>query len=111
MARIVRIHETGGPAVLKIEDVDVPSPDRGEASIQVKALGLNRSKVMFRSGRHIERASFPARLGYEAAGVVSAVGDGVRGLAVGDRVSVVPPVSVTRFGTTARSQPFRPSSW
>jgi len=53
---------------------------------------------MFRSGRHIETAHFPARLGYEASGVISAIGSGVQGLAVGDAVSVIPPPSVTRWG-------------
>jgi NADPH2:quinone reductase len=99
MARVVRFHETGGPEVLKIEDVEVPPPAPGEVSIQVKALGLNRAESMFRSGHYIEDPIFPARLGYEAAGVISAVGAGVEGLVPGDAVSVIPPLSITRWGS------------
>jgi len=97
--RIVRIHENGGPEVLRYEDLEVPPPSPGEVEIQVKALGLNRSEVMFRNGRHIETPRFPARLGYEAAGIVRAVGGEVAELAVGDAVSIVPPPSVTQWGT------------
>jgi NADPH:quinone reductase-like Zn-dependent oxidoreductase len=99
MPRIVRFYETGGPEVLKIEDVDVPPPGPGEVSIAVKAIGLNRAEAMFRGGRYTEEPIFPARLGYEAAGVIRELGDGVIGLAVGDTVSVVPASSITRWGT------------
>jgi NADPH:quinone reductase-like Zn-dependent oxidoreductase len=98
LSRIVRIHETGGPEVLRIDSVEVPPPGALEVTIDVRALGLNRSEAMFRSGRHIEPVVLPARLGYEAAGVVSAVGAGVADLRVGDAVSVIPPPSVTRWG-------------
>lgn len=98
MPRIVRIYENGGPEVLKIEETVVPPPGPQEVTIDVKALGLNRAEAMFRSGRYIEPVSLPARLGYEAAGVVSAVGDAVEGIVVGDAVSVIPPPSVTRWG-------------
>jgi len=98
MSRIVRIHESGGPEVLKIEETQVPPPGPGEVTIDVKAFGLNRSEAMFRSGRHIEPVVLPARLGYEAAGVVCAVGEGVQEICVGDNVSLIPPPSVTRWG-------------
>ena len=96
--RIVRIHKTGGPEVLTIEDLKDTPPAANEISIRVKALGLNRSESMFRSGRHIESAKFPARLGYEAAGTVCAMGRDVSGFAIGDAVSIIPPPSVTRWG-------------
>jgi NADPH:quinone reductase-like Zn-dependent oxidoreductase len=99
MARVVRIHENGGPEVLRFDDIDVAPPGPGEITLQVKALGLNRAESMFRSGQYLESPVFPARLGYEAAGVVSAIGEGVTGLAIGDAVSVVPPLSITRWGT------------
>lgn len=98
MARVVRIHETGGPEVLRFDDIEVAPPGPGEITLQVKALGLNRAESMFRSGQYLESPMFPARLGYEAAGVVSAIGEGVTGLAIGDAVSVVPPLSITRWG-------------
>jgi len=99
MARIVRIHKTGGPEVLTFENLKDTPPAANEISIQVKALGLNRSEAMFRSGRHIETAQFPARLGYEAAGTISAIGTDVSGFAIGDAVSIIPPPSVTKWGT------------
>jgi NADPH:quinone reductase-like Zn-dependent oxidoreductase len=93
MARVVRFHKIGGPEVLKIEEIDVPPPGKGEVQISIKALGLNRAESMFRSGQYLETPRLPAGLGYEAAGTVSAVGPGVRGFAVGDVVSVIPGFS------------------
>jgi NADPH2:quinone reductase len=98
MPRIVRFHEKGGPAVLKLENVEVPPPGPDEISIAVKALGLNRAEIMFRSSSYTEEAKFPARLGYEAAGVITAIGSEVRGFAPGDAVSFIPPLSITRWG-------------
>lgn len=98
MSRIVRFHKTGGPEVLKIEEVDVPPPGQGEVRIAVKALGLNRAEIMFRSGQYLEQPKFPARLGYEAAGTVEALGEGVQGLRVGDPVSTVPAFSLNQYG-------------
>jgi len=98
MARIVRFHQTGGPEVLKIEQVDVPPPGPGEVRIAVKALGLNRAESMFRSGHYLEQPRFPARLGYEAAGTVEALGEGVKGLKVGDAVSTIPAFSQNQYG-------------
>ena len=74
MSRIVRFHETGGPEVLKVEDVPVPAPKSGEVQIRVKAMGLNRAEVMFRTGQYVTQPIFPAILGYEAAGTVEAKG-------------------------------------
>lgn len=99
LPRIVSLHGHGGPEVLRFEPFEPPPPGPGEVTLAVRAIGLNRSEVMFRRGQHIEAAEFPARLGYEAAGAVMALGEGVQGLTVGDAVSLVPPPSVTRWGT------------
>ena len=98
MPRVVRFHQTGGPEVLQIETIDVPPPGAGEVRIAVKALGLNRAESMFRLGQYLEQPTFPARLGYEAAGTVEAVGPGVRGLKSGDAVSTVPAFSQKQYG-------------
>lgn len=98
MARVVRFHKTGGPEVLKIEEVDIGAPGAGELRIRVHALGLNRAESMFRSGAYLEEPAFPAKLGYEAAGTVEAVGDGVSEFRVGDAVSTIPGFSMNRYG-------------
>jgi len=97
MARVVRFHEHGGPEVLRIENINVPGPGRGEVQIRVKALGLNRAEVLLRTGSYIETPTFPSGLGLEAAGIVEAVGEDVDGCAPGDAVSVVPPPSMVRW--------------
>ena len=98
MARIVRFHEVGGPEVLKVEEVDVPPPGKGEVQIRIHAIGLNRAEAMFRSGQYLEDPKLPARLGYEAAGTVAAIGTGVEGFQVGDAVSVIPSFSLNAYG-------------
>ena len=98
MARIVRFHQIGGPEVLKIEKLDVRPPGPGEVRIAVKALGLNRAESMFRSGQYLEEPKLPARLGYEAAGTIEAIGDGVKGFKVGDAVSTIPAFSQNQYG-------------
>lgn len=97
MTRVVRFHEFGGPEVLRLEDVDMRAPGAGEVRIRVRALGLNRAEALMRAGTYIETPNLPSGLGLEAAGLVEAVGDGVEGLAPGDAVSVVPPISMARY--------------
>lgn len=96
MTRIVRFHQFGGPEVLRIERTDVAPPAAGEVRIRVKALGLNRAEALMRVGAYIETPALPSGLGLEAAGTVDAVGDGVKSVAIGDAVSIVPPVSMSR---------------
>src|SRR5882757_2509419 len=90
MARVVRFHEIGGPEVLRIENVEIPPPGKGEVQISIHAFGLNRAEAMFRAGQYVSQPQFPARLGYEAAGTVAAIGEGVTAFKIGDAVSVVP---------------------
>jgi NADPH:quinone reductase-like Zn-dependent oxidoreductase len=99
MARVIRFHKHGGPEVLRIEEVDVQPPGRGEVQIRVKALGLNRAEANLRKGAYIEAATLPSGLGLEAAGVVERVGDGVDGFVPGDAVSIIPPISMVRWPT------------
>jgi len=86
MAHAIRIHENGGPEVLRWEAVDVPDPGPGEAVIRQTASGLNFIDVYFRTGLY-PAPSFPLTIGNEGVGVVEAVGDGVTEVAVGDRVT------------------------
>jgi NADPH:quinone reductase-like Zn-dependent oxidoreductase len=98
MARIVRFHQTGGPQVLQIAEEQVAPPASGEVQIQVRAIGLNRAEVMFRNGQYLEVPQLPARLGYEAAGIVSAVGEDVTEFKPGDAVSTIPAFSQNQYG-------------
>ena len=98
MSRIVRFHHTGGPEVLQIDNVEVPAPGPGEVRIAVKALGLNRAESMFRAGQYIEEPRIcRGGLGYEAAGTVEALGEGVEGFEVGDAVSTIPAFSMNDY--------------
>ncbi|MCU6452991.1 zinc-dependent alcohol dehydrogenase family protein [Sphingomonas sp. A2-49] len=99
MARIVQFNSYGGSDVLSLDEVEVPPPGAGEVRLAVEAIGLNRAEVMFRNGAYLQDAEFPSRLGYEAAGTIAALGEGVEGWAVGDRVSLVPPLDIARWGT------------
>lgn len=88
MSKVVRFHHTGGPEVLQIDDVDVRAPAAGEVRIKVKALELNRTEDMYRSAQYTFTSEMPAILGYESAGTVESVVEGVFEYAVGDEVNV-----------------------
>lgn len=98
MTKAVRFHRTGDADVLQIDEVVVNPPATGEVQIEVKALGLNRAEIMYRTGQYVIDPVYPAQLGYEAAGIIRAVGDGVTDFAVGDIVSVVPAFSFADYG-------------
>ena len=84
--KTVRIHRTGGPEVLNYEDAPEPSPAPGHALVEIKSIGVNYTDVSSRKGTNPPDA-FPWTPGREAAGVVTAVGEGVSEVAVGDRVA------------------------
>src|SRR5215203_3011407 len=92
--RTVVITKHGGPEVLKVQDRPDPAdPGPAEVAIDVKAAGVNFADTMARVGFYPEAPKPPIVVGYEVAGVVTAVGDGVDAVAVGDRV-----LAGTRFG-------------
>ena len=85
--RAVVISKPGDPDVLQIRDVPTPSPARGEVRVRVRATAVNRADLLQRMGRYKVPEDAPADIpGIEVAGEVDAVGEGVRELAVGDRV-------------------------
>jgi NADPH:quinone reductase len=86
MTKTVRIYETGAPDVTRIEDVAVSLPKRGEVRVRNHAIGINFIDTYFRSGAY-PVASLPFTPGNEGAGEVVAIGKGVIGLKVGDRVA------------------------
>lgn len=98
-SKTVVFHEAGAPEVLKVEQVEVAFPGAQEVRIQVKSIGVNRADAMYRQGMYIENPIFPAQIGYEAAGIVEAVGSEVSNIAVGDVVNVVPGFSLHNYAS------------
>jgi len=84
MAKAIRFHETGGPEVLRLEDVDVGEPGPGQARVRHTYIAVNFIDIYFRTGRY--PLPLPNGLGSDAVGVVEAVGPGVTDIKVGDRV-------------------------
>lgn len=98
MPKIVRFHQLGGPENLKFDDLPTQQPAEGEVRLQVKAVGLNRAESMFYHGQYLLSPTLPSRLGYEAAGIVDAVGPGVDKSWIGKRVSTIPAFLLTEYG-------------
>lgn len=98
LVKIVRFHEKGGADVLRIDELPLPEPGPGEVRLRVKAIGLNRAEVMFREGQYFLEPSLPSKLGYEASGIVEAVGPGVDADLVGKVRSTVPAFPLNQYG-------------
>jgi NADPH:quinone reductase-like Zn-dependent oxidoreductase len=99
MSRVIKFAKAGGPDVLEFIETRVPGPGPREVRIKVKAIGINRAESMWRKDQYIERVKFPAGLGYEAAGIVDAVGKDVTDFAVGDAVNTIPAFSLNQYFT------------
>ncbi len=99
--RVVRVHRLGGPEVLSLEREQVREPAAGEALVRIQAIGLNRSEAMYRSGRYLLPPKLPSLMGYEASGVLEAVGPGVTGFTVGQPVCVLPNFRMGEYGVYA----------
>jgi NADPH:quinone reductase-like Zn-dependent oxidoreductase len=99
MSRTIKFAKAGGPEVLEFIEMEVPAPGPREVRIKVKAIGINRAESMWRNDKYVERVKFPAGLGYDAAGIVDAVGKDVTAFAVGDAVSTIPAFSLNQYST------------
>ncbi len=86
--RAIRIYQTGGPEVMRWEEVGLGEPGPGQVRLRHTAVGLNFRDILVRRGAHALKA-FPSGLGLESAGVIDALGPGVTGLSVGQRVACV----------------------
>ena len=106
MAQAIRVHMTGGPEVLQLEDVMVGGPGPGQARIRQIAVGLNFADTYFRSGLY--PMALPAGMGVEASGVVEAVGEGVKNIAPGDRVTYTGFLNTLGAYSTERVMPAAP---
>lgn len=93
--KAIRVHEFGGPEVLKSEDVPEPSPAAGQVLVRVRAAGVNPVDTYIRSGAHAVKPALPYTPGLDAAGEVAAVGEGVTRFTVGQRVYTAGSVTGT----------------
>jgi NADPH2:quinone reductase len=106
MAQAIRVHMTGGPEVLQLEDVVVGRPGPGQARLRHVAVGLNFADTYFRTGLY--PMALPAGMGVEASGVVEAVGEGVKNVAPGDRVTYTGFLNTLGAYSTERVMPAAP---
>ncbi len=90
MVHAIRIHQTGGPEVLKWEEVQISEPGQGQVRLKHSAVGLNYIDTYHRSGLY--KVDLPATIGMEGAGVITAVGPGVTEFKIGDRVAYANPM-------------------
>jgi NADPH2:quinone reductase len=86
--KAIRVHEFGGPEVMKLEEVPDLTAGPGQVVVTVKAAGVNPVDTYIRSGAYAVKPPLPYTPGMDAAGMVAAVGEGVENLAVGERVYV-----------------------
>jgi len=99
MPEVVRFHQLGGPENLQIEETPSQQPGKGEVRLRVQAAGLNRAESVYYHGKYFEKPQLPSRIGYEVAGIVEAVGEGVDRGWIGKPVATVPGFSQNRYGT------------
>ncbi len=97
MPKVVRFHQLGGPEVLKFEDQPVRVPQPGEVRLRVQAVGLNRAEALYMRGQYMEQPRLPSGVGYEASGVVDAVGPDVDHAWIGKAVGTVPGFSMNNY--------------
>ena len=95
MTRAIRFESFGGPEVLQYREVEVPAPGEGEARVAHRAIGVNFIDVYHRTGLY--PLTLPSGLGGEGAGVVTAVGAGVRHVKAGDRVAYTAPAPLGSY--------------
>ena len=98
--KAIRAQQPGGPEQLRVVDIPLPQPGPGQVRVRIEAAGVNFIDVYFRTGLY--KAEPPFILGQEAAGAVDAVGPGVTGVAVGDRVAYA-----SSAGPTPSTRPCR----
>jgi NADPH:quinone reductase len=85
--KAIRVHQCGGPEVMRLEDVPVPDPNRGQVLVEVKAAGVNLFDTQLRDGLY--KRDLPLTLGLEGAGIVESVGQDVADVKTGDRVAFI----------------------
>jgi NADPH:quinone reductase len=104
--KAIRVHEFGGPEVLKFEEVPTPSPAAGQVLVRIHAAGVNPYDTYMRNGSYPVKPPLPYTPGSDGAGVVESVGDGVKSVKPGDRVYVAKTVTgaYAEYALTLESQ-------
>jgi NADPH2:quinone reductase len=87
--KVIEVKQFGGPETLQLVEETIPAPQSGQVVVDVKASGINFADIMAREGHYPSVPSVPFRPGFEIAGIVSQLGDGIRDLRVGDRVMAI----------------------
>ncbi|WP_342629692.1 zinc-dependent alcohol dehydrogenase family protein [Nguyenibacter vanlangensis] len=85
---------------MKVEHLPIPIPGEGEIRLRVEAAAVNRSDILYRQGKSPTQPTFPSKIGYEAAGIVEAVGPGVDRHLIGQRGSTIPNFPPDRYGVS-----------
>src|SRR6201990_23565 len=104
--KAIQVHEFGGPELLKLDEIPTPKPEAGQVLVKVHAAGVNPYDTYMRSGTYAIKPPLPYTPGSDAAGVVEAVGDGVKKVKAGDRVYTAKTISgaYAEFTLTEESQ-------
>lgn len=98
MTKRVHIKKFGGVEGLSVDEIELDAPAAGEVNIAVEAIGINRGDILLRQDLYIESPKLPSRISYDAAARVTAVGEGVTGFAVGDKVMTIPAFLQSDYG-------------
>ena len=98
MAKVIEFERTGGPEQLNLIEHPIAAPAPHEVQVEIKAAGLNRVELLFLAGEYLVQPNPPARIGFEASGVIRALGKNVDGFSVGQAVSVTPNLDPTLYG-------------
>ncbi len=99
--KAIRVHQFGGPEVMKLEDVPAPKPAAGQLLVRLRAIGVNPVDTYVRSGGYTVNITFPFIPGSDGAGVIEAAGDGVKRFRRGERVYIFGTTSGIRTGAYA----------
>ena len=99
--KAIRVHQFGGPEVMKLETEPDPKPAAGQVLVRLRAIGVNPVDTYVRSGGYTVNITFPFIPGSDGAGVIEAVGDGVKRFHRGDRVYIFGTTSGIRTGAYA----------
>ena len=98
--KAIRIHQTGGPEVMRLEEIETPAPGPGEVLIRVAAAGINYADLAQRQGAYLTPTRVPLTLGMEVAGTVAALGSGVTTPPVGARVAALVSGGYAEYAVT-----------